>query len=147
MNYWIIENIQWLGPSLFGAISTLWAFLTNRTNRKLNNQLQAIQVELQKAQVDTAHVELNEKVNKAVDDALERALKLHADELARLTERYERQIAQLKSDMAEAETLKQQALDLSNTYKGLIEKLQAYNIYLKAVLDANQIEYKQEDEI
>ena len=147
MIFWILENIQWIAPSIFGAVSAIWAFFTSKDNRKLNTALQAIQVELQKAQVDTAHVELNEKVNKAVDAALERALKLHEDELSRLTARYEHQITQLKTDMAEAEILKQQALDLSNTYKGLIEKLQAYNVYLKAVLDANNIEYKEQDEL
>lgn len=147
MNIWILENINWIGPALFGAIGTVWGYLTSRTNKKLNTQLQAIQVELQKAQVDTAHVELNEKVNKAVDAALERALKLHEDELDRMNSRYESQIAQLRIDMEAAEVLKQQAVELASTYEGLINKLKSYNIYLKAVLDANEIKYKEEDEL
>jgi hypothetical protein len=147
MNIWIMENITWIGPAIFGAIGSVWAYLTNRTNKKLNTQLQAIQVELQKAQVDTAHVELNEKVNKAVDAALERALRLHEEELNRINERYKSQIDQLKLDMEAAEALKEQALELANTYEGLITKLKSYNIYLKAVLDANDIKYKEEDEL
>lgn len=147
MTYWIIDNISWIGPSIIAAITTLWSYFTTRTNRRLETALKAIEVQLQKAQVDQAHLEINDKVNAAIEAALDRALNTHEAELNRLTKRYEVQIGQLKTDMEKAQVLKQQALELASTYEELINKLQKYNVYLKAVLDANNIKYKEEDEI
>lgn len=144
---WIIENAHWIVTAIFTAIATLWTYFTTKKNKDLETKLIEADAKLKELEVDAGHMDLNDKANQAVERAVDRILKIKATEITVLEESYEHQIATIKGNLIEAQTLKEEAGHLADSYKKLIERLREYNNYLKALLDLNKISYKDEDEL
>jgi small-conductance mechanosensitive channel len=140
MTEWIVDNIQWLFPSLGTLVTGTLAYKSEKKNKDLQNQLK-------EKDVAKAELDIDEKANLAVAAALDRMLVAHKKEIEELTYNYDIKLKLITESLETAEKLKEQANNMTRTYEQLIEKLKTYNAYLKGVLDQNNIKYKEEHEI
>lgn len=158
---WILENIVWMGPSLFAGISTVWTYLTTKKNRVLTDKLQEADVKIRESEskikdlnVDSAGIDVRVQETTLQQQMIDYSAKVFAQfeelsdkKIQRMQEDFDLEVAKVRAKHDELEHLYEQAKQAISTHKIYIAKLQQYTLYLQSLLRTNKIDYKEEHEI
>lgn len=129
----IVNNFGLILSLLGGAVATIWGYVTNKRNKKLSDDLQAVQIKLQETQVDSGKIKVAtenfEFYQTMLDDA-------HS--------RYQTLMNQYEEETAKLSKLLEEARKMVDTHEQYITKQRLYVAELESILVKNNIKFKDE---